>query len=135
MGVLATYLLSPLSKITNPEHTSQLKLVMDPDPNRVSDILIKKTIPVSLYDNLFRFRDTDKEVKLEGDLLKMITNKNYNVDNANLPDKKLMYEFAKEMYFDEKSLSNKSTRNRSIIKLPKSPAIMAGSLKESKRIS
>ena len=30
----------------------------------------------------------------------MITNKNYNVDLANLRDKKLMFEIAKEMCFD-----------------------------------
>ena len=28
-GILASYLLSPLSKITNPENTSQFKLVED----------------------------------------------------------------------------------------------------------
>ena len=78
------------------------------------------------------FRDTDKKFELEAELLKMKTNKNYNVDLANLPDKKLMYEFGKEMYFDEKALGNKSVRDKSLIRLLQSPAIMAGSLKESK---
>ena len=55
----------------------------------------------------------------------MITNKNYNVDYASLSDKKLMYDFAKEMHFDTKALGNKSTRDRTLIKLLKSPAIMA----------
>ena len=63
--------------------------------------------------------------ELKGDLLKMITNKNYNVDLARLLDKKLMYDFAKEMNFDQKGVGNKSTRHRTFIKLHKSPAIMA----------
>ena len=55
----------------------------------------------------------------------MITNKNYNVDHASLSDKKLMYDFAKEMNFDLKAQGNKSTRDRTLIKLLKSPAITA----------
>ena len=46
-GIKASYLLSLLSKITKPEHTSQLKLVKNPDSNRVNDLLMKKTIPVT----------------------------------------------------------------------------------------
>ena len=49
---------------------------------------------------MLTFRDTGKEFELKGDLLKMITNKNYNVNLASLQDKKLMYAFAKEMNFD-----------------------------------
>ena len=55
----------------------------------------------------------------------MITNKNYKVDLAILSDKKFMYDFAKEMNFDLKAQGNKSTRDRTLIKLLKSPAIMA----------
>ena len=36
-----------------------------------------------------------------------------------------MYDFAKEVHFDLKTLGKKSTRDRTLIKLPKSPAIMA----------
>ena len=35
-----------------------------------------------------------------------------------------MFEFANEMYFDEKALGNKSTRDKSLIRLLKSPGIM-----------
>ena len=42
-----------------------------------------------------------------------------------LQDKKLRYDFAKEMNFDLKAPGNKSTRDRTLIKLLKSPAIMA----------
>ena len=74
-GLLASYLMTPLSKITNPEHTSQFKLVKDHNSNRVNDLLIKNTIPIILHDNLLTFRDSSKQFELKGDLLKMITNK------------------------------------------------------------
>ena len=47
-GILATYLMTPLSKITNPENTSQFKLVKDHNSKRVNDSLIKNTIPITL---------------------------------------------------------------------------------------
>ena len=124
-GILASYLMSPLSKITNPENSTQFKLVKDPNSNRVKDLLLKNKIPITLYNNMITFRDTGKEFELKGDLLKMITNKNYNVDHASFSDKKLMYDFAKEMHFDLKAQGNKSTRDRTLIKLLKSPAITA----------
>ena len=124
-GILASYLMSPLSKITNPENTSQFKLVKDSSSSRVNDLLIHNTIPITLYNNMLTFRETGKEFELKGDLLKMITNKNYNVDLASLQDKKLMYDFAKEVNFDLKAPGNKSTRDRTLIKLLKSTAIMA----------
>ena len=79
-GIIATYVLSPLSKITNPEHTSQYKLVKYPSSNMVNFLLTNKTTPVTLYNSLLIFRDTDKKIELQGDVLKMVTNKNYNVD-------------------------------------------------------
>ena len=39
----------------------------------------------------------------------MTTIKNYNVDPAKLQDKNLLYDFAMELYFDEKAPINKST--------------------------
>ena len=36
-----------------------------------------------------------------------------------------MYDFAKEMHFDERRVGNKSTRDRTLIYLLNSPAIMA----------
>ena len=122
-GILATYLMSPLSKITNPENTTQFKLVKDANSNRVNDLNINNSKPITLYNILLTFRDTGKEFELKGNLLKMITNKNYNVDLASLADKKLMYDFAKEMHFDVKKIGNKSTRDRTLIKLLKSPGL------------
>ena len=133
-GILATYLMSPLSKITNPENTTQFKLVKDTNSNRVNDLNINNSIPITLYNNMITFRDTGKEFELQGDLLKMITNKNYNVDLASLSDKKLMYDFAKEMHFDVKKIGNKSTRDRTLIKLLKSPGLMISASGVSKTI-
>ena len=50
-GILASYLLSPLSIIRNHELTSQYKLLKEPQSNRVNDRLINKTVPVTLCDN------------------------------------------------------------------------------------
>ena len=133
-GILASYLMSPLFKITNPENTTQFKLVKDSSSNRVNDLLIHNTIPITLYNNLLTFRDTDKEFELKGDLLKMITNKNFNVDLASLADKKLMYDFAKEMHFDTKAQGNKSTRDKTLIKLLKSPGSVVSASGVSKTI-
>ena len=123
-GILATYLMSPSSKITNPEKSNQFKLVKDNNSNRVNDLKINKTIPITLYNRLLTFRDTGKEFELKGDFLKMITNKNYKVDLASLSDEKLMYHFAKEMNFDVKGLGRKSTLDSTLIKVLKSPSSM-----------
>ena len=126
--------MSPLSIITNPENTTQFKLVKDSNSNRVNGLKINNSIPITLYNNMLTFRDTGKEFELKGDLLKMITNKNYNVNLASLADKELMYDFAKEMHFDLKAQGNKSTRYRTLIKLLKSPGSMVSASGVSKTI-
>ena len=73
-GILATFLLSLLSKITNPEHTSQFKLIKYPISKKINDLLINKTIPVTLNNIFLRFRDAVKISKLQGDL-KLMTKK------------------------------------------------------------
>ena len=133
-GILATYLMSPLSRITNPENASQFKLVKDPSSNRVNDLKINKTIPITLCGNMLTFRDKNKQFELKGDLLEMITNSKFNVDLASLSDKKLMYDFAKEMHFDMKAQGNKSTRDRTLIKLLKSLGLMVSASGVSKTI-
>ena len=133
-GILATYLMSPLSRITNPENASQFKLVKDPSSNRVNDLKINKSIPITLYGNMLTFRDTNKQFELKGDLLEMITNSKFNVDLASLSDKKLMYDFAKEMHFDQNAPGNKSSRDRKLIKLLNSPGLMVSASGISKTI-
>ena len=64
----------------------------------------------------------------------MITHNNFNVDLASLQDKKLMYDFAKEMHFDQKALGNKSIRDRKLMKLLNSPGLMVSASGISKTI-
>ena len=87
-------------------------------------MLIHSTVPITFYNNLLIFRDTGRELELKCDLLKLITNKNYNVDRASLPDRKLLYDFAKEMSFDVKATGNKPTRYRTLIRILKLPGLM-----------
>ena len=133
-GILASYLMSPLSKITNPENTNQFKVLKDSSSNRVIDLLIHNTIPITLYNNMLTFRDIGRKFELKGDLLERITNKNYNVDLAELSEKNLIYDFAKEMNFDLKAIGKKSTRNRTLIKLLKSPGLLVSASSVSKTI-
>ena len=118
-GIFASYFISPLSNITNAEFSSQIKLVKNLNSNRVNDLLIKNTIPISLHDNLLTFCDTGKVFDLNGYLLKKITNKNYNVGLASLQDEKLIYDFAIEMHFDVRGRDRKSTRDRTLTTSPK----------------
>ena len=77
---------------------------------------------------MLTFRDAGKKFEFKGDFSKMITNKNYNVDLASLADEKLLYDFAKEMNFDERGHGRKSTRGRTLVVLIESPAIMASGI-------
>ena len=133
-GIVASYLMSLLSKITNPENSGQFKLLKDANSNRVKDLLLHNSIPISLHGNLLTFRDAGRVFELKLDLLEMITNKKYNVDLACLVDKKLLYKFAKEMNFDLKAVGKKSTRDRTLIKLVKSPGLMVSAWGVSKTI-
>ena len=133
-GIIASYLLSLLSKITNPKSSTQFKLVKDSTSNRVFDLLIHNSIPFILQDNLLTFRDTNKQFEMIGDLLKMITNKNYNIYLASLSDEKLLYEFAKKMNFDLKAQVNKSTRDKTLTKLLQSSGLMVSASGVSKTL-
>ena len=99
--------MSPLSNITNPQTNIELKLVKDPNSKNVSDLLLHNTIPITLYDNLLTICDTGEGFEMKGDLLKIITVEIYNDDLAELVDKKIMYVFAKAMYFNEKTPGKK----------------------------
>ena len=72
-GIIASCLLSPLAKITNPENSTQFKLVKDSSSNRVNDLKLNKSVPITLYNNMLIFRDTGREFELKGDFLERIT--------------------------------------------------------------
>ena len=54
-----------------------------------------------------------------------MTNYDFNVDHSKQQDRKLIYEFAKEMNFNIKEKGKKSNQDKSVIRLLKSPAIKA----------
>ena len=54
----------------------------------MNDFLINTTVAVTLYSNILTFRDTNKSLKLDGDLLKTMTIYKFNVDHSNLQDRK-----------------------------------------------
>ena len=85
-GLLASCLLSLLSKNTNLELAIHFKLVKDTNSNRLNGLLIEKTLLVTLYDNLLTFRDTLIKFELQEDLLNVITSKDYNDDLGNLSE-------------------------------------------------
>ena len=94
----------------------------------MNDVLIHGNIPVSLHSNMITFRDSNKSFRLEGDLLKLITIYKFNADHSSPQDKKLIYEFAKEMNYDTKSTGRPSSRHNSTIKILESPAIVASGI-------
>ena len=69
--------------------------------------------------------DSNKYNRLDGDLLKTMTNYKFIVTHSNPQDQKLIYEFGKEMIFIIEEVGRKSPKDRSLIKLLKAPAIRA----------
>ena len=127
-GLIAPYLASSLVNLFKPENKSQFRLRKDPNSTKMNDFLIHGNIPVTLFSNMITFRDSNKSFRLEGYLLKLITNYKFNADHSSPQDKKLIYEFAKEMNYDIKSTGRPSTRHTSIINILESPAILASGI-------
>ena len=123
-GIIASYLLSASSKTINLESTTHFNFVEISNSIRVNDLLIHNTVSYTFYEKLLAFRDTVKVFELKGYRLRMITKIKLIIDLASLSVKKNYAWFAKEMYFNVEATGNNSTRDRTIIKLPKS-AIMA----------
>ena len=91
----------------------------------MNEFLITGCIPVTLSSNMLTFRDTNKSFLLDGNLLETMRNYDFNVVQSDPQYQKLIYEFGKEMKFDIKQRGRKSNRDKSLIKLLESPAIMA----------
>ena len=124
-GMIASYLASSLVEVFKKDNKSQFRLRKDPNSTKLNDFLIHGTIPVTIFSNMIVFRDSNKSFRLEGDLLKVITNYKFNVDHSNPQDKKLIYQFGKEMKYDIKSTGRPSVRHNSMVRLLDQPAIMA----------
>ena len=127
-GMIAPYLTTSLVEVFKKDNKSQFRLRKDPNSNKMNDFLIHGNIPVTLFSNMITFRDSNKSFRLEGDLLKVVTNYKFNADHSSPQDKRLIYEFAKEMNYDTKSTGRPSTRHTSIIKVLESPAISASGI-------
>ena len=127
-GLIAPYLASSLVEVFKSDNKSQFRLKKDPNSTKMNDFLIHEQIPITLFSNMLTFRDTNKTFRLEGDLLKVMTNYKFNVDQSNQQDRKIIYEFAKEMKYDVKSTGRPGVRHSSIIRLLESPAIMASGI-------
>ena len=127
-GLIAPYLTTSLVELFKKDNKSQFRLRKDPNSTKMNDFLIHRTIPVTIFSNMITFRDSNRSFRLEGDLLKLITNYKFNADHSSPQDKKLIYEFAKEMNYDTKSTGRPSVRHTSIIKILETPAIMASGI-------
>ena len=77
---------------------------------------------------MLTFRDTNKSFKLDGYLFKTVMKYNFKVDHSNPQDRKTIYEFGKEMTFDIKQKGQPSNRDKSLMKLNHSPAIIASGI-------
>ena len=124
-GMIAPCLASSLVILFKPENKSQLGLIKDLNSAKNNDFLLNGSKPVTLFSNILTFRDSNKSFKLDGDLLETMTNYDFNVRHSKPQDRKLIYEFGREININIKQKGRKSDRERSMIKLPKSPAIMA----------
>ena len=124
-GMITPYLASSLVEVSKRDNKSQFRLRKDPNSTKMNDFLIHGTIPLTIFSNMITFRDSNKTFRLEGDLLKVITNYKFNVDHSNQQDKKIYYQFAKETKYDTKSTWRPSVRHNSMVKLLDQPAIMA----------
>ena len=127
-GIIAPYLTTSLVEVFKKDNKSQFRLRKDPNSTKLNDFLIHGNIPVTIFSNMITFRDSNKTFRLERDLLKVITNYKFNVDHSSPQDKKLIYEFAKEMNYDTKSTGRPSIRHNSVVKILNSPAIMASGI-------
>ena len=127
-GMLAPYLSSFLVNLFKPENKSQFRLMKDLNSSKMNENFINTSVPLTPYSNLLIFRDSNESFRLDGDLLKTITNYKFNVDHSNLQDRKLIYEFGKEMEFENKPKGRPSNRDKSMIILLNSPATMASGI-------
>ena len=89
-GMIAPNLASSLVNLFEPENKSQFRLVTDFNSTKTNDFLINTCVPVSLYSNLLTFRESNKSFKLDGDLLKTMTNYKFNADHSNIQDRKII---------------------------------------------
>ena len=67
----------------NKHSKGQFRLIKDLNSTKTNDFLINENIPVTIFNDMLTFRDTYKIFELEGDLLEVMSNINFNVDRSN----------------------------------------------------
>ena len=87
-GTRVPFLASFLVNLLKPENRSQFKIKIYHISIRMNDFLINTSIPVTLKSIMFTFRDSKNTFKLDEDLLKTMTNYNFNGDDSNPQDQK-----------------------------------------------
>ena len=116
---------SSLIEVIKSDNKGQFRLTKDPNSTKTNDFLINENVPVTIFSNMLTFRNTKKIFKIEGDLYKVITDYKFNVDHSNQQDRKIIYEFGKEMKYKLKNKGRPSIRHNSMIRLLNQPPIMA----------
>ena len=119
---------SSLIEVIKSDNKGQFRLTKDPDSTKTNDFLINEKVPVTIFSNMLTFRNTKKVFKIEGDLYKVITDYKFNVDHSNQQDRKIIYEFGKEMKYKLKNKGRPSIRHNSMIRLLNHPPIMASGI-------
>ena len=74
---------SSLLEVLKTDNKGQLRLIKDPNSIKTNDFSINENVPVTIFNNMLNFRDTNKIFKLEGDLLEVMSNNKFNVDHSN----------------------------------------------------
>ena len=116
---------SSLIEVIKSDNKGQFRLTKDPNSTKTNDFLINGKVPVTILSNMLTFRDTKKVFKIEGDLYEVITDYKFNVDHSNQRDRKIIYEFGKEMKYRLKNKGRPSIRHNSMIRLLNQPPIKA----------
>ena len=95
--LIAPYLGSSLVSLFKPENKRQFRfLKKNLNSTKMNDFLINEGITVTLFSNMITFRDRNKSLKLDGDLLETITNYDFNNSHSNPKNQNFIYEFGKE---------------------------------------
>ena len=84
--MIAPYFTFSLVHLFKPEIKRQFRLIKDFNSTKMNGFLRNTSIPVTLYSNMLIFRDSNISFKLDGYVLKTMTNYDFNVDHSNPHD-------------------------------------------------
>ena len=87
---------SSLIEVLKSDNKGQFRIIKDPNSTKPNDFLINEKVPVTIFNNMLTFRETNKIFKLEGDLYKVLTDYKFNVDHSNKQNRQIVYEVGKK---------------------------------------